>query len=152
MFNEGFIDHSERRRRSTICFIYIIFLFVHIYICRERIMSTSKWQQNIIFLCALQFSRLTVNITFIVHSTWYRKNSIDFELSRSSSNFPFSNHIARYALELKFLPFILHIFTYGWIRITIIEVKDTERKKCHFIYGLCKLHSSSSDSIESIQS
>lgn len=78
------------------------------------------------FVCALQFSRLTVNITL---QTWYRKNSIDFELSRSSSNFPYSNHIARYALELKF-PFIsLNIFTYGWIRITIIEVKDTAEGK-----------------------
>lgn len=32
MFNEGFIDHSERQRRSTICFIYIIFLSLSIYI------------------------------------------------------------------------------------------------------------------------
>lgn len=38
---------------------FIFSLFVHIFAG----MSTSKWQRNITFLCALQFSRLTVNIT-----------------------------------------------------------------------------------------
>lgn len=108
--------------------LYYFPLFVHIYIytficsesCRHR--NGSK----ILFFC-VRAAVLTINCKHYI--TWYRKNSIDFELSRSSSNFPYSNHIARYALELKF-PFIsLNIFTYGWIRITIIEVKDTAEGK-----------------------